>query len=43
LSFALRERPSQSFLIASTLLIPGYIDKVKVTKIASKDSENGNS
>jgi len=29
------ERPSPPFLIASTLLIPGYIDKVEVSKIAS--------
>ncbi|MBE0415270.1 MAG: radical SAM protein [Dehalococcoidia bacterium] len=30
-----RERPSPPFLIASTLLIPGYIDKWEVSKIAS--------
>lgn len=30
-----RERPSPPFLIASTLLIPGYIDKEEVAKIAS--------
>ena len=30
-----RERPSPPFLIASTLLIPGYIDKGEVSKIAS--------
>ena len=29
------ERPSPPFLIASTLLIPGYIDKEEVAKIAS--------
>lgn len=30
-----RERPSPPFLIASTLLVPGYIDKEEVGKIAA--------
>jgi len=30
-----KERPAPAFLIASTLLIPGYIDKEEVTRIAS--------
>ena len=30
-----KERPSPPFLIASTLLIPGYIDREEVAKIAS--------
>ncbi|MFC1919700.1 radical SAM protein [Chloroflexota bacterium] len=30
-----RERPSPPFLIASTLLVPGYIDKEEVSRIAA--------
>jgi pyruvate formate lyase activating enzyme len=31
----MRKRPSPSFLVASTLLVPGYIDKAEVAGIAS--------
>jgi len=30
-----KERPSPPFLVASTLLVPGYIDKEEVARIAS--------
>ena len=35
LAEAARERPHPPFLIASTLLVPGYIDEAEVAKIAS--------
>lgn len=30
-----KKRPSPPFLVASTLLIPGYIDKEEISKIAA--------